>query len=42
MMDLGVKVLTGKTLSTDTGLTLDTLKKDGYEVVFLGFGKLLS
>jgi hypothetical protein len=38
MMDLGVKVETGKKLSIETGLTLSSLKNDGHEVVFLGIG----
>lgn len=36
MKDLGVKIVTGKALGKD--FTIDSLKKDGYEVVFNGIG----
>jgi dihydropyrimidine dehydrogenase (NADP+) len=38
MKDLGVKVVNNKALNADNGLTLDSLRKDGYECVFLGIG----
>lgn len=38
MKDLGVKVETGKELSTKTGFTLETLRKEGFGAVFLGIG----
>ena len=36
MKDLGIKVEYGKMLSRD--FTVQSLKKDGFEVVFLGIG----
>jgi dihydropyrimidine dehydrogenase (NADP+) len=38
MKDLGVKVVTGKPLGLNNGLTVKQLEKDGYESVFLGIG----
>ena len=38
MKDLGVKVVKGKALDADTGLTLKAIKEDGYECAFLGIG----
>lgn len=40
MKDLGVKVVTGKPLNAQNGFTLESLKTDGYECVFLGIGKI--
>uniref|UniRef100_A0A5F8HDF9 Dihydropyrimidine dehydrogenase [NADP(+)] n=1 Tax=Monodelphis domestica TaxID=13616 RepID=A0A5F8HDF9_MONDO len=37
MKDLGVKVIHGKELSV-TGMTLGTLKEEGYKAVFIGIG----
>ncbi|XP_043554802.1 dihydropyrimidine dehydrogenase [NADP(+)]-like isoform X1 [Chiloscyllium plagiosum] len=37
MKDLGVKIVFGKGLGIE-GMTLDTLKRDGYEAVFIGIG----
>ncbi|XP_019386593.1 PREDICTED: dihydropyrimidine dehydrogenase [NADP(+)] [Crocodylus porosus] len=37
MKDLGVKIICGKGLAVD-GMTLNTLKKDGYKAVFIGIG----
>eukprot|EP01133_Synstelium_polycarpum_P008440 gene8440-9927_t len=37
MKDLGIKVEFGKALGVD-GLTVESLKKDGYEAVYLGIG----
>ncbi|XP_041359086.1 dihydropyrimidine dehydrogenase [NADP(+)]-like [Gigantopelta aegis] len=37
MKDLGVKIVTSKPLGKD-GLTLQSLKSDGYKVVFIGIG----
>lgn len=37
MQDLGVKIVTGKALGSN-GFTLEQLKKDGYEGIFLGIG----
>jgi dihydropyrimidine dehydrogenase (NADP+) len=38
MTDLGVKVEVGKALDANGGLTLSSLRQDGYECVFLGLG----
>jgi dihydropyrimidine dehydrogenase (NADP+) len=38
MKDLGVKIETGKALSASHGLTLESLRKDGFKAVFLGIG----
>ena len=38
MKDLGVKVVTGKALDAANGLTLKSIKDDGYECAFLGIG----
>jgi dihydropyrimidine dehydrogenase (NADP+) len=40
MKDLGVKIETGRALSSlqEKGLTLEKLKKDGYDSVFVGIG----
>jgi dihydropyrimidine dehydrogenase (NADP+) len=38
MKDLGVKVVNGKPLDADKGLTLKSLQSEGYECVFLGIG----
>lgn len=38
MKDLGVKVVKGKALDFNKGLTLKSLQSDGYEAIFLGFG----
>jgi dihydropyrimidine dehydrogenase (NADP+) len=35
--DLGVEVVNGRTLTTED-LTIENLKKDGYNAIFLGFG----
>ncbi|KAH0512267.1 Dihydropyrimidine dehydrogenase [NADP(+)] [Microtus ochrogaster] len=37
MKDLGVKIICGKSLSTDE-MTLSTLKEDGYKAAFIGIG----
>ncbi|XP_014455195.1 dihydropyrimidine dehydrogenase [NADP(+)] isoform X2 [Alligator mississippiensis] len=37
MKDLGVKIICGKGLAVD-GMTLNTLKEDGYKAVFIGMG----
>ncbi|XP_060248801.1 dihydropyrimidine dehydrogenase [NADP(+)] isoform X2 [Meriones unguiculatus] len=37
MKDLGVKIICGKSLSTD-GMTLSTLKENGYKAAFIGIG----
>ncbi|XP_067892960.1 dihydropyrimidine dehydrogenase [NADP(+)]-like isoform X1 [Heterodontus francisci] len=37
MKDLGVKIVFGKGLGIE-GMTLETLKQDGYEAVFIGIG----
>ncbi|KYQ92216.1 dihydropyrimidine dehydrogenase [Tieghemostelium lacteum] len=37
MKDLGVKIVTGKKLGAD-GFTVESLKKDGYEAIYLGIG----
>jgi NADPH-dependent glutamate synthase beta subunit-like oxidoreductase len=36
MMDLGIKVQTGKALGKD--FSVESLRKDGYEAVFCGIG----
>lgn len=38
MQDLGVKIVTGKPLDADNGLTIQSLKKEGYEAFFIGIG----
>jgi len=38
MTDLGVKVETGKPLSASHGLTIQSLKDDGYKAIFAGIG----
>ncbi|XP_066297825.1 dihydropyrimidine dehydrogenase [NADP(+)]-like [Branchiostoma lanceolatum] len=38
MKDLGVKIVCGKALGGEGGWTLQSLKKAGYEAVFLGIG----
>ncbi|XP_032232152.2 dihydropyrimidine dehydrogenase [NADP(+)] [Nematostella vectensis] len=38
MMDLGVKVETGRGLGVSSGLTIQSLKNDGYKGIFLGMG----
>uniref|UniRef100_A0A4W3GZT4 Dihydropyrimidine dehydrogenase [NADP(+)] n=1 Tax=Callorhinchus milii TaxID=7868 RepID=A0A4W3GZT4_CALMI len=37
MKDLGVKIVFGKGLGTE-GMTLETLKQNGYEAIFIGIG----
>jgi dihydropyrimidine dehydrogenase (NADP+) len=39
MKDLGVKVETEKALDADSGLTIQSLKNEGYEAFFIGIGK---
>jgi dihydropyrimidine dehydrogenase (NADP+) len=38
MKDLDVKIETGKPMTIENGLTIESLEKDGYEAVFLGIG----
>jgi len=38
MKDLGVKVVTGRGLSTDGGLTVNSLREQGYKAIFIGIG----
>lgn len=38
MQDLGVKIETGKALDADEGLSINALKKEGYEAFFIGIG----
>lgn len=38
MKDLGVKVVNGKALDVNNGLTIKTLEKEGYEAFFIGIG----
>lgn len=38
MKDLGVKIVTGKPLDADSGITLKSLAAEGYEAVFVGIG----
>lgn len=39
MKDLGVKIVNGKALGADSGMTLKSLADEGYEAVFVGIGK---
>ena len=39
MKDLGVRVVTGKALDSQSGLTLAKLREEGYACVFLGIGE---
>lgn len=38
MKDLGVKVETKKALNADNGLSIKSMKKQGYEAFFIGIG----
>jgi dihydropyrimidine dehydrogenase (NADP+) len=38
MTDLGVKIVKNKPLDANNGLTLNSLKNDGYECIFMGIG----
>ena len=38
MTDLGVKVEVGKALDVDKGLTIKSLRQEGFECIFLGLG----
>lgn len=40
MQDLGVKIVTGKALDAENGISIQSLKKEGYEAFFIGIGKL--
>ena len=40
MQDLGVKIVTGKALDINNGVSINALKKEGYEAFFIGIGKL--
>ena len=39
MQNLGVKIVTGKALDANTGLTIKGLRNEGYEAFFIGIGK---
>ncbi len=41
MQDLGVKIVTGKALDADNGLTIKTLQNEGFECFFVGIGMLI-
>lgn len=38
MQDLGVKIVTGKALDINNGVSINALKKEGYEAFFIGIG----
>jgi dihydropyrimidine dehydrogenase (NADP+) len=38
MKDLGVKIITGKALDANNGLTIKSLQQEGYECFFIGIG----
>lgn len=38
MKNLGVKIVPGRALNADTGITIKQLKNEGYEGFFIGIG----
>jgi NADPH-dependent glutamate synthase beta subunit-like oxidoreductase len=38
MKDLGVKIVTNQALDADNGVTIQSLRKEGYEAFFIGIG----
>ena len=40
MQNLGVKIVTGKALDANNGLTIKGLRNEGYEAFFIGIGSL--
>lgn len=42
MQNLGVKIVTGKALDANNGLTIKGLRNEGYEAFFIGIGNELT
>jgi len=41
MQNLGVKIVTGKALDANNGLTIKQLRNEGFEAFFIGIGKFI-